>query len=305
MKVLFINHSQRTCGVQQFGENTFNFIKESKKIDFHYALCNSWFELQNTLLLNDTKYLLINYYPSTLPWINHSLLDHLHSMGKVILAIYHEVPLTGFDYYIHPDPTFLDADNRFRVGRALFDYGGDYPQNSIPVVGSFGFGFENKGWERILYAVHASMSKAIVRFHMPYAYFGDRDGSSARNIARRCISIASTLGLTLSIDHSFYDTEHVLDFLASNDINCFFYDELYGRGIASTTDYALSVKRPIAITDSYMFRHISFADPPILIEKLTLHDIWKNGTKPLEPFYEQFTKENLIKDYERVFERIA
>ena len=38
------------------------------------------------------------------------------------------------------------------------------------------------------------------------------------------------------------------------------YDSMVGRGISSTIDYALSVKKPLGISDSYMFRNIYDGD---------------------------------------------
>jgi hypothetical protein len=220
--------------------------------------------------------------------------------GIKTFAIFHEAYIDGFDYYIHPDPDFIETETRFKSGRPTFNYSGEYPNNDVPIVGSFGFGFENKGWERILYAVRDSLPESVVHFHMPYAYFGDRDGKSAEKVSNKCLDLAETLDINLIIEHNFLEIPELLKFLASNDMNCFFYDELYGRGIASTIDYALSVKRPIALTKSYMFRHMKNAN--IFIEDLSLKDILDNGTEPLEPLYKQFTKENLIKDYERIFD---
>ena len=58
------------------------------------------------------------------------------------------------------------------------------------------------------------------------------------------------------IHTDFVNENDLLIFLQSNTMNIFLYDNLHGRGISSTIDYALSVRRPLGISDSFMFRHI-------------------------------------------------
>ena len=54
---------------------------------------------------------------------------------------------------------------------------------------------------------------------------------------------------------------------------------MHGRGISSTIDYDISVKRPLAISDSYMFRHIYSHD--ICVYKVNIDDAINNSKKIL------------------------
>jgi len=89
--------------------------------------------------------------------------------------------------------------------------------------------------------------------------------------------------------------------LAGNDINVFYYDDQPNPGISSAPDYALSVKRPIAITRVKMLRHIYARD--IIIDKHNLMSIWQKGTKPLEKFYHEWSRPNFIKAMDDLFLR--
>lgn len=300
-KILFVNSTEPQCGIHQFGKRTANLIKDSTKYEFLYLVTDNWNTLIQTVFTYDIKAVIFNYYPATMPWISHGLLNMLE-LPK--LALYHELPITGFDYYIHLDPTFFESGNRFTTGRPLFEYNKTWALPPIPTVGSFGFGFHNKGYHKIVQQVQEEFDDAIVRFHIPYAHFGDEYGQSATEIGNYCKSIVHKPGIRVEVTHHFMDDEQVLDFLAQNTINCFFFDNMYGRGISSSIDYALSVKRPIATTNTWMFRHIRNAYPTITIDNAPLKWIIDNGNTPLEPYQQMWSKENLIKDYERILDNV-
>jgi len=115
-----------------------------------------------------------------------------------------------------------------------------------------------------------------------------------------CYRTNTNPNIKLNITTNFLDDNSLLEFLAGNDLNIFMYDKhLQNPGISSATDYALSVKRPIAISDNMMFRHI--ASNGIMVTKTPLNKILENGTKPLEKFYESWSTENFILEMEKVF----
>jgi hypothetical protein len=106
-------------------------------------------------------------------------------------------------------------------------------------------------------------------------------------------------GVTLNITRNFLDDDGVLQFLANNDINVFMYSE-NGNGISSAIDYALSVKRPIAITRCNMFRHILKNDI-VLSGKNSVVDILNRGTKPLNEFYDKWSTQKFIDEMDGIF----
>ncbi len=64
------------------------------------------------------------------------------------------------------------------------------------------------------------------------------------------------------------------------------YEPFNERSLSGSTDYALSARRPIGISKSWMFRHINWVKPSIFVDETPILDIIKNGTKPLEVIYE-------------------
>ena len=208
---------------------------------------------------------------------------------------------TLFDYHIAPDPTLLlNNPIVFKTGRLLARYTNHLPQPEVPTIGCFGFGTQGKGFDKVVARVQAEYDHALIRMHMPAATFGDADGAGVAAAERQCHGLLTKPGIELRITHDFLDQEQLLDFLAGNTINAFFYDEISGRGISSVTDHALASGRPIAINRCSMFRHLFGARPSICIEDSSLREIAAQGIVPLQPFRDEWTETNLRWDYERI-----
>jgi SAM-dependent methyltransferase len=172
------------------------------------------------------------------------------------------------------------------------------------VIGSFGFATPNKGFEDLVRAVHAEFDKAVIRFNIPSADFGDKDGSNAKRIVEACRVLITKPGISLDVSHDFLSKHQVLDFLAQNTLNVFLYQDKRGRGISSTTDYALAVDRPVAVSDSIMFRHLHDIEPSIVYGRTSLKEIIDHGTSPLRKLLLDWDASNLIWEYERIVDSV-
>jgi len=303
--VLFVSNPGPRCGVHQFGKATAAALTKSKRFNFIYLECSD--------VTGSAKYLdalqrfkpvavIYNWHPQTMCWLSEHLLDEVNRLLPHLKhgGIVHDEPppIRQLCAIIHCDPTFRERGRHFKVGRLLPPY---IPKREAPanIVGSFGFAFENKGFPRLVEKVNAEFEAATIRLHIPYAQYGDADGQRARKILEDCLQHAKE-GIVIQASHHFMEPYELLDWLAGNTINCFFYDRLEGRGISSVLDFAIAARRPVAITNSCMFRHVVEAHPTILIEQTSLRQIIANGIKPLEPFYRMWTEESVIRDYESV-----
>ncbi|HXY53899.1 MAG TPA: class I SAM-dependent methyltransferase [Nitrospirota bacterium] len=309
-KVLFISHSQQRCGVYQFGLNIANVLKNSKKYNIIYQECSN----PDEFLAVEHKYtpaaIIYNHYTSTMPWLNRKITRkinaaHIGIIHEITQEVADSARSSLFQYYITPDPTLLlNNPIVFKTGRLIPKYMNEYVLPVTPTIGSFGFGTQGKGFEKLISTVQQEFDEAIIKLHIPYAAFGDPTGSSAQAIVRRCKDSIYKPGIRLEVSHNFLEKEQLLNFLAQNSLNAFLYEDNKGRGISSVIDYALAVQRPIAITNSSMFRHITSARPSICIEDSSLRQIMNNGFTPLLPFYRDWSEENLIWDYERILNNI-
>ena len=139
---------------------------------------------------------------------------------------------------------------------------------------------------------------------MPNSYYCDPSGIEARNRIIEINRIITKPGIKLEISTNFLSDEEIIQWLSENTINCYFYDKLECSGIASSPDYAIAAKKPIAINNSAMFKNLHNLEPSIEIEKNSLKQIIENGITPLIPIYNKYTKENVLKDYENICDKI-
>jgi hypothetical protein len=279
----------------QYGKRLITILQKSLQFIYIYHEISSYEEYKSICDNNNLCAVIYNYYPLTMSWLNEGNIQH-----KVPnIGVYHETPnMVNFDYIINIDPTSVLDQCRVAIPRPLLDHD-ELPQNDIgiPIIGSFGF--ESKGFERLIYMVNDQFDNAIIRLHMPFAEFGDNDGSRSLSIANTVRNIPRKDGIKIEISHNFLDDIDLLKFLNGNSINCFLYDDLHGRGCSSVIDYALSVDVPIGISNSHMFRHI-YSDE-ICLYKKSIKEIIANGTQPLIHIKNKWSHLSLIKKIEDHF----
>jgi len=284
--IAFINHTVESCGVYQYGKRLGSILETGKITKFTYheiASLDQYYELCKQPHIDAFIY---NYHPSTMLWLAGSTIQRkvpnigLHHEGVVSELFEHSLRIDcGEDVDSIPRPLF----NRPYKPQ---------PDTRIPIIGSFGFGFENKGFARLIQYVNDQFDEAIIRLNITFPFFGDPAGNISKRIVHHCNSVPRKDGIKLVITHDFMDNESLLSWLEENTINIFMYDPLHGRGCASTIDYALSVNRPIGISDSYMFRHI-YSDK-ISVLKTPIKDIITHGLEHLNVIKEKWSPEKLI-----------
>ncbi len=331
--ILFISHKVKQCGVYEFGKNIFNVISGSVKYNFIKAECESLDELNQAIKQHNPSAIVYNYHPSVLPWLCTKISkgvyrNNLSGIKAVQIGIIHEITqevadtATGygnkyilgpshkklnslFDFYIAADPTLLLKNPLvFKTGRLIPSYSKSMPEPAIITIGSFGFATPKKGFEKLVQKVQEEFDEAIIRLNMPSADFGDADGDNAKLIAANCKSLITKPGIQLEVSHQFMNDNELLDFLAGNSMNVFMYEDKEGRGISSTVDNALAVKKPIAVSHCPMFRHILQAKPSVCVADSSLKTILKNGFLPLEEIAKDWNAENLRWEYERILDSV-
>ena len=331
--ILFVTHTPRQCGVYEFGRKVFEAISLSGRYNFIKCECESLAELKKAIQTHQPHMIIYNYHPTVLPWLCTKITkgiyrNNIAGIGVTQVGIIHEITqevadtATGygnkwifgspnrklnclFDYYIGADPTLLLQNPIvFKTGRLIPQYSKSIPAPSIPTIGSFGFATPKKGFERLVERVQTEFDEAVIRINMPAADFGDPDGANARQIAQHCKNIIHKPRVRLEVSHDFLTDDALLDFLAGNSMNVFMYEDVSGRGISSTVDNALAVKRPLAVSRCPMFRHILTAQPSVCVEDNSLKTILANGFIPLEKISAGWNSQNLLWEYERITDAI-
>ena len=319
--ILFVNSAKPQCGVHQYGKTVYHALKKSQLFSLHLIECNTREELVAAIDGVNPRTVLYNFSPWTLPFIDEKLLRQFPKIAHLCLA--HELnqaPHLPFRTHILADPTLVEQPpNLFKTGRLLPPYENRHPLPEIPTIGSFGFGYGAKGFDLLIKQVQKEFDQAVIRLNIPSNDIIDSTGERARNIATFCQRLIRKPGITLQVSHAFLSDADLLDFLAQNSLNAFFYRSLRCTGLSSSTDLALAVKRPIAVNGSILFRHLFAITPPVVVNAVewkrglfqrkrkasTLKQILKDGTAPLEPLYKSWTEEALIADYERILRTLC
>ncbi|MBC7874343.1 MAG: hypothetical protein H7Y01_10125, partial [Ferruginibacter sp.] len=331
--ILFVTHKPKQCGVYEFGKTVFDVISVSRKYFFQKAECASLADLEKAIAQHNPSAIIYNYHPSVLPWLCTKISkgiyrNNLAGIENVQLGIIHEVTqeiadtATGymnkyipgpsqkklnslFNFYIAADPTLLLKNPVvFKTGRIIPPYNKQLNPPAVTTIGSFGFATPKKGFEKLVQKVQEEFDDAIIRLNMPAADFGDADGKNARLIASHCKDLVTKPGIKLEVTHEFMKDNELLDFLAGNSMNVFMYEDTGGRGISSAVDQALSVKRPVAVSRSPMFRHLLGAIPSVCVDDNPLTTILKNGFSPLEKIVKDWNADNLCWEYERILDTV-
>lgn len=297
--ILYLNHSEQRCGVYQLGAAAGKALQSSQVFRFIYSEVNSAADAHAAVLDHLPDAILYNWHPSTMAWLCDEVVTRF---ARPVGVACHDTPYPRIAHaHMHLDPTFPECWEHFRIRRLVPEFRPPETDktSTVPVIGSFGFGFCNKGFSRLVEQVNQEFDKAVIRLHIPAASFGDADGGHARAIVTHCRALCKA-GIEIQASHEFLEADELLDWLAGNSINCFFYDVMYGRGISSAADLALAVRRPIAISQSWMFRHMMRAADQISIEASTIRAIMARGDEPLRAFREEWREANVVADYERV-----
>ncbi len=304
--VVYLSHREQRCGVYQFGRRIGSVLEGSREFDIRYRECASPTELQQVIETDRPSLIVYNYHPTTLSWVTAELtrqirLPQVGTIHEVTQEVADQADRSLFDYHVAPDPTLvLKNPWVFKTGRLAAKYDHRFPLPTVPTIGSFGFGTDGKGIQSLVAVVQEQFDVAVIRLHLPYAKFGDDRGTRALAIVDACRALIDKPGISLQPTHEFLDEPQLLQFLAQNTCNAFFYNHAKGRGISSAIDYALGVGRPIAIRRTEMLRHLWEASPSICIEDRSLPEIIASGTRPIE----QFCAENLLWDYERIIRKV-
>jgi hypothetical protein len=304
MNIFVVNHSVENCGVYQYGKRVGKILEKSKKNNFIYLELDTEEEFRKQLSTYSPEIIIYNYLSGTMPWMNEILAQELREFGIVQMLLVHNVNYsTFFDYYLHQNPDYTDDNKNFAICRPLFDYDSNLIEDTdVLKIGSFGFGFRVKYFDEICRVVNEQLydRNVEIRLHLTHSHFCE-NANDIQGIKQECLSRITSPNIKLTMTHDFLTDIEMLDFLSQNDLNIFFYQDYPSyNGISSTIDYALSVKKPIAICKSRMFSHIMNVEPSICVEDNYLLDIINNGFSPLKEKYEKWTNIKFIDRIEKI-----
>ncbi len=310
-QVLFLNHKEQACGVYQYGIRIYDILKKSPLVSYIYCEISEHDEYVKCLTTYQHSKIIYNYNSATMPWLNST------NIQKIVknIAIPHESEYTMFDiilninpaeperlnYYSIPRPIYENVQNlidNYKIEDIEIENFIDYKKENTPIFGSFGFGFHNKGFDKVVEIVNTFCNRAIIKLLITTPKFAGEDFETNFVKLIKRVETLKKPGVDIIIFRKFFTNEELLKFLSSNTANIFLYDPMVGRGISSTIDYAISVNVPIVISDSYMFRHI-YSDE-ICIYKNNLVDCINNYRRILPTLLSKYRHKHLIEKVDSI-----
>ncbi len=295
MNILLVNCKPRQCGVYQFGLNLWrclNSVEGAHKVIYLETDTPDRF---NEGYFYGADLVIWNHHNVTSPWLTSNITDKIPS-ALIVHDSRFPWPKVG---YIHFDPDYLSTHRDLKMGRPILPPL-DWTPAVIPnSIGSFGFGFDNKGFDDLILRANEEYETATVRLNIPSNNGVDADGLNAKITAERCFGLAKK-GVTCYITHEWFDDEQMLTWLGQNEINAFFYKNNDSKGLASTVDWAIRARRPFAVSNLQMFRHVH----DVISPTDSLKEIIKKGIAPLQHIYDNWTPKELHKDLEVIVPKV-
>jgi len=318
------------CGIGIIGDLLAKALAKSTKYNFRILYTDGLDSIESAIT-DDVVAIIYHHSVGSTPWVNnphlrnkypnikhikthHDMTQNLASIGAPLafstaylkqIDTFTPEDHHGFNYVIADDPTLTGNEHVFTTQRIIPSY---VPKTSctseVPIIGFSGFAAPHKGIHRIAQKVQEEFDEAVINLHIPFGFYGDPHGTQARRAVQDVRRAIRKPGISVVASHDLLSVPDVVDLLAQNTINCYFYDFLAGCGLASSPDFALAARRPIAVTKSHQFRHLWNLEPSILIEENSLKEIIENGITPLEPLYQAYTEENVVADYERILDHL-
>jgi hypothetical protein len=317
-KILFVTQTlgyKSACGIGLIGHLFGTTLLKHPNFEFVLLYSDDLNEIKNKIREISPSAVLYNYSPVSTPWVDDVSLRQgefshipqarvMHDINQYYINTYDPNNNHGWVFNFTSDHILTGNKYIFPTTRMIpAPPTVEYKESSIPIVGYQGFGFQHKGIFRIAEQVAGEFNEAIIRLHIPHSFYGDQDGSQARQRVEEVKQIVSHKpGVEVIASHEFLDIQSIINFIAQNTINCYFYDYMDGIALSSSLDYGISARRPIAVTRSHQMRNVWHLTPSILIENNSLTNIINNGLEPLKPLYELYSEEKFFEDYSKGLE---
>jgi hypothetical protein len=276
-RILVVNHAHTVvCGIHDIGvriHHRLTLVTEpisdrSQGPQCGYAECASMEDYQAACSKVDPTAVIVNYRSDLMPWFRPddatTTIAVLHNYTHAtVVAQVGTLRSMGFDRVLAMDPS-LDpaaADGLIVTTRPLPWTPQETMRSAPPRIGSFGFAFPHKGFDRVAEQVQ-TLPAATYVLHAPEAYFNGAQGAPLYGpaIFDACAAwlIPRRHQLHMTSDHR--PADDVVELLASCDVNCLLYAPGQpDAGVSSALDYLVAAGRPILVSEASMFAHAAEA----------------------------------------------
>jgi FkbM family methyltransferase len=197
-------------------------------------------------------------------WLDTKLVKQLPGFkATIVLEVsqnnpFHYVSKDVFDAYLVLDPTCKHFQNNVYVFPRPLEVAfypiAEHNVGEVPVIGTFGLSFAEKGFDEVVKAVNEEFEAATIRINVPNSVNITPQGVNDFKALLSSFNLKDKIKVELS-DH-YFSKEELINWCAQNTLNIFLYNRLTESGLSTTTDQAIVSCRPLAISTNPTFRHI-------------------------------------------------
>ena len=309
MKILFINHAKSQCGVYEIGKRIYDLL-DKQALDLIYVELPNLESYIKSVEENSPDVVLYNYYCSTLPFVNKTLLNNFPRI-KHVGIIHDPLKPSDIDFYnntfdawvIHDDTNPIKSDKKFTTVRPIRRYDKkEKEKNTILNIGSHGFSVSPwKMFDTVIDIIHQEFDEVNINMNLTQATFG---GTDDRGIFNSWKNKITKKGVNLNITNQYFETEiEVIDFLSKNDLNVYFYraPDIY-VGVGGSADLAISAQSGLVVNSTHMYRHLH-QHLGYYEQHNSLKSFLNNGNL-VKKIYNEWSPEKITQDYKNMLERI-
>ena len=259
LRGLFLNTPKDICSIYESGKMCYDCLVQSDNYSLDYVEVST----NNSEILAGFDFYLFNYHWVKMGWLDTTRVKSLPGFkATIVLEMSQNYPFDcvskdDFDAYIVLDPTckyFLT--NVYAFPRPLETNVSLAPhvQKEVPVIGTFGLSFADKGFDEVVKATNKEFDQAIVRINVPKSENVTPDAFVEFN--NKVSSMNLKKGIKIELTDHYFDKTQLIEWCAQNTLNVFLYNRRVGNGLSATTDQAIASGRPLAVSTNPTFRHI-------------------------------------------------
>jgi hypothetical protein len=311
MDVIFINHKKSQCGVYEIGKRIYELLdKTIIPIKYFETSIDGLNEFLSILELEKPKFIIYNYFSTTLKYINKNLFNRFSNIKHI--AIIHD-PLSPRDiefynntfdgWIIHDDTNPIQSPKKFTTIRPIRRFERKETSNDgVVKVGTHGFNCSPwKMYDTIIDLVQKEFDEVIINFNITYATFGGNKNFNYFDEWRKKIKKNK---VQLNLTSEYMETENdLINFLSKNDLNIYFYNPPHQFvGVGGSADLALSSQSGLVVNSSYMYRH--FHQHIGYYEQFNNFNHFIKNKEKISNLYDLWSPNKMTNDYKKMLESI-
>jgi hypothetical protein len=260
LKGLFLNTEKAICSIYESGKMCYESLCMARDYNLDYIELSS----EKREIATDYDFYVFNYHWVQMGWLDTKFVKQLSGFKAIIvLEVSPNDPFAcvskdDFDAYIVLDPTCIHQQyNVYAFSRPLNAPRtkiSKYQHKEVPVIGTFGLSFDDKGFDEVVEAVTKEFDEALIRINIPQSEL-----VSAKEFSDFSDYLTSLLvkeKIRIEMTRYYFDTDELINWCAQNTLNIFLYNRRIGNGLSATTDQAILSGRPLAVSTNPTFRHI-------------------------------------------------